>query len=69
MAYLDSIQDCFDDAGNGRYIFLVLQVNAIKHHLVCPSDKVSQTLINAVMAGRQRRTVEWETHTGGKTGG
>lgn len=58
MAYLYSIQDCFDDVGDRCHIFLVLQVNAIQHHLVCPTDKFSQTLINAVMAGRQRRTVK-----------
>lgn len=69
--YLYSIQHCFDDTGDRRHIFLVLQVNAIQHHLVCPTDKVGQTLIHAVMAGRQRRTVwgkGWDNRVGENRG-
>lgn len=66
MAYLYSIQHCLDDNGDRCHIFLVLQVNAIQHHLVCPTNKVSQTLIDTVMAGRQRRTVKGKTQMGWK---
>lgn len=58
MAYLYSIQHCFDDTGDRCHIFFVLQVNAIQHHLVSPTDEVGQTLVYTVMAGRQRGTVE-----------
>lgn len=66
VAYLHSIQHRFDDTGDRCHIFLVLQVDAIQHHLVRPTDKVSQTLIDAVMAGRQCRTVKGKTRMGWK---
>ena len=55
--HLYSIQHCFDDAGDRRHVFLVLKVDAIQHHLVRPADEVGQALVDAVMTGRQRRTV------------
>lgn len=54
--YLDSIQHGFDDAGDGRHVLLVLQVDAVQHHLVRPADEIGQTLVHAVVAGGQRRT-------------
>lgn len=65
--YLHSIQHRFDDIGDGRHIFLVLQIDAIQHYLVCPAYEVGQTLIHTAMARRQRRTVgkgdwTWVSH-------
>lgn len=56
-AYLHSIQHRFDDAGDRRHVLLVLQVDAVQHHLVGPTDEVGQALVHAVVAGGQRRTV------------
>ena len=64
--YLYSIQHCFDDTGDRCHVLFILQVNAIQHHLVWPTDEVCQTLIHTAMARRQRRTVEkrWDIEDG-----
>lgn len=56
-SHLYSVQDGFDDTGDDCQVVLVLQVDAIQHHLVGPADEVGKTLIHPIMAGRQRRTV------------
>lgn len=55
--YLHSIQHCLDDTSHSCHILLVLQVDAIQHDLVGPTDEVAQTLVDATVAGSQRRAV------------
>lgn len=55
--YLHSIQHRLDDTGDRCHVLLVLQVDAVQHHLVGPADEVGQALVHTVVAGGQRRTI------------
>lgn len=49
--HLHTIQHGFDHRGDGCHSVLVVEVDALQHHLVGPTNEIRQTLIDAVMTG------------------
>ncbi len=49
--HLHTIQHSFDHRGDGCHSVLVVEVDALQHHLVGPANEIRQTLIDAVMTG------------------
>lgn len=64
--HLHTIQHAFDHRGDGCHGVLVVEVDALQHHLVGPTNEIRQTLIDAVMTGGHCRAAERERENNGE---
>lgn len=64
--HLHTIQHAFDHRGDGCHSVLVVEVDALQHHLVGPTNEIRQTLIDAVMTGGHCRAAVRERENNGE---